>query len=67
MADHQRLALLTKLDISDPDFPRKWDLWASEIAIEMDELVAKTKKTLAQSRTVMAEADRLRAQNRSPR
>ena len=49
------------LDVRDPDFARKYFLWAHQLQCEVVELVAGSKETLAESRTLMLEADRLLA------
>jgi hypothetical protein len=62
MADHHpHYVFLTELDYRDPDFSRKCLLWMGQTQREILELVASSKMTLSQSRTVMDEADLLLA------
>ena len=49
------------LDTRDPAFARKYFLWARQVQCEVVELVAGSKETLAQSRALLLEADRLLA------
>jgi hypothetical protein len=48
-------------DVRDPDFPGRFLLWSHDVQIEVWELIASSKETLAQSRALMAEADRMLA------
>jgi|SwirhirootsSR3_FD_contig_31_851380_length_360_multi_1_in_0_out_0_1 hypothetical protein len=51
----------TQLDISHPNFPAQSLEWTGRMQREMQETIALTRKTLAESRTAMAEIDRLLA------
>jgi hypothetical protein len=51
--------VLTDLDISDPFFTDKCEVWTRQMRSEMAELVATTRHTIAESRRLMAEVDRL--------
>jgi hypothetical protein len=53
---------LTELDLGDPKFAQKCLSWMGQTQREIAELFAKTEKTIAQSRTVIAEADQLLTQ-----
>ena len=50
---------LTQLDIRHPDFAHQCLVWASQTHLEIQELVATAKKEIANSRELMAEADRI--------
>jgi hypothetical protein len=47
------------LDSRDPDFDRKMLARASRVRCEMHELILLTKETIATTRALMAEADRM--------
>jgi hypothetical protein len=49
------------LDICDPDFPGKCLSWTHQLQCDISELIAGSKETLAESRGLMREADRLLA------
>jgi hypothetical protein len=51
------------LDIRDPDFGRKILAWAFQAQCEMHELFLITKGTIAATRIMIAEADRILARN----
>ena len=59
---HQALPL--ELDVCDPKFLSQMRLWAFSATYEMKEVVVATQKTIATSRALMAEADRLLAVDR---
>jgi hypothetical protein len=61
MVDQPLHVFLTELDLRDPKFAQKCLSWMGQKQREIAELVAKTEKTIAQSRTVIAEADQLLA------
>ena len=62
MADHHgNHLLLSALDIRDPEFPRKAVSLTFKIVREFQETLIATKKTIANSRELMAEADRILA------
>jgi hypothetical protein len=50
-----------ELDARDPDFARQCLLWSSQTRCEIQEVIASTKHTIAISRALIAEADRLLA------
>ena len=50
-----------ELDVDDPEFSRKYLLWAHQVQCEIVELLAGSRETLANSRALMLEADRLLA------
>ena len=62
---HPRVSLLA-LDTRDPDFPRQAQAWAGEVQGEIAQLVAQTKSTIAESRTLVAEIDRILAHGQAP-
>ena len=53
--------LPSQLDICDPDFPAQCQRWTAQMRSEMQETITVTKQTLAESRTLMAEIDRVLA------
>lgn len=62
MADHRGRHLFPlDLDIRDPEFPRKAISLTLQIQREFQETVIATKKTLAVSRELLADADRILA------
>lgn len=62
MADHQGSHLLPlELDLHDPEFPRKAVAMRLQIQREFQETLIATKKTIADSRELLAEADRILA------
>jgi hypothetical protein len=54
--------LPTELDVRDPNFPRDSMEWTTHMRWEMNELVALAKKSITESRTLIAEADRVLGQ-----
>jgi hypothetical protein len=46
-------------NVSDPDFSALSAAWANEMISEMEETILLTKSAIAESRTLMARADRL--------
>jgi hypothetical protein len=52
---------LSELDIGDPNFPAKCMAWTAQTRSEIDELVILAKGTIATSRTLLAEIDRVLA------
>jgi hypothetical protein len=54
--------LPSELDIRDPNFPAKCMAMTGQMRSEMNELVARTKATIAETRTLMTEIDRWNAQ-----
>ncbi len=55
---HSMAALAEReLDIADRNFPTKYVAWTDQIRFEMDGLLALTKQTISESRTLMAEID----------
>ena len=50
---------LSELDISDPNFPAKCMAWTVQTRSEVDELVALGRASIATSKTLLAETDRL--------
>jgi hypothetical protein len=58
---------LSELDIGDPNFPAKCMAWRAQTRSEIDELVIRSKDTITTSRTLLAEIDRVLAQNRLTR
>jgi hypothetical protein len=61
MADHRPVSRPANLDIRDSDFPEKCLLWTHQLQSDMDELIAGTRATLAESRALLQEVDRLLA------
>lgn len=51
----------SELDIADHNFPAKCVVWTDQMRFEMDELLVLTKHTIAESRTLIAEIDRVLA------
>jgi|GraSoiStandDraft_5_1057265.scaffolds.fasta_scaffold124391_2 hypothetical protein len=51
----------SELDIADHNFPAKCIAWTDQIRFELDDLLVLTKQTIAESRTLMAEIDRMLA------
>jgi hypothetical protein len=51
----------SELDIADHDFSAKSVMWTGQMQSEMDQLVALTKQTIAESRRLVTEIDRLLA------
>ena len=52
---------LRPLDTRGPDFARRCSLWAAQTQLEMLALIKGSKKTIAESRALMLEADRILA------
>jgi hypothetical protein len=61
MARGHPFLLPAEIDIHDVNFARDMLSWSLQTQRDMDELVAATKKTLATSRDLMAQADRVLA------
>jgi hypothetical protein len=61
MADPRAFSCPADLDIRDPDFAGKYLSWTHQLRCDMDELIAGTRATLAESRALLQEADRLLA------
>jgi hypothetical protein len=57
LARHQYI--LSPPDITDPSFPALCAIWTRQMRSEMQETIALTRKTLAESRALMAEVDRI--------
>jgi hypothetical protein len=53
--------LFTDLDASEPDFPARCLAMTDQMLSEMNATIALTKVTIAESRVVMAKADRILA------
>jgi hypothetical protein len=51
----------SEFDITDRNFPAKCIAWTDQIRYELDDLLALTKQTIAESRTLMAQIDRMLA------
>jgi len=51
--------ILSPPDISDPDFPALCAAWATQMRSEMQETIALTRRTVAESRALMEEVDRV--------
>jgi hypothetical protein len=49
------------LDICDPDFGQQMLVWALQVQCEMHELVLNTKETIAATKAMIAEVDRMLA------
>jgi hypothetical protein len=50
--------ILSPPDITDPNFPAKCTAWTNDMRAEMQETIARTKVTIIESRTIMAEIER---------
>lgn len=61
MADHRPVSPPANRNIRDSDFPEKCLLSPHQVQSDMDELIAGTRATLAESRALLQEADRLLA------
>lgn len=59
MAGTQAHHAFPDADVRDPDFPGRFLSWSHDVQIEIGELIAGSKQTLAQSHALLAEADRL--------
>jgi hypothetical protein len=57
----QARLFLRDFDISDPDYPKQVLAWALQAQCEMHELVLLTTETIAATRILIAEADRMLA------
>lgn len=53
------------LNVHDPNFDRKMLAWAFHVQCEMRELVLITKETVAATKVLIAEADRILARNQA--
>jgi hypothetical protein len=51
----------SELNCDDPEFPAQIAVWAAQARCEMKESVAAAKKGIAESRALLAEADRMLA------
>jgi hypothetical protein len=51
-------AHILALDIRDPTFPAQCIAWTTQMRSEITETIALTRKTLANSRSLLKEADR---------
>jgi hypothetical protein len=59
MATRPSYILPSELDARGPDFHAKYVVWRAQMRSEIKETVALTKVTIAGTRVLMAEADRL--------
>lgn len=57
---HDHALLPLDLDARDPNFGRDMPAWACQMQCDIHELIAASKETIADSRTMMATADRVR-------
>lgn len=55
--------ILSPPDVWDPDFPAKCQAWTRQKRSEMQELLARTERTIAETKALMKEADRIVAQS----
>jgi len=46
-------------DVRAPDFLAQYAAWKNQMCLEMDTMVAGTRKNIAESKALMAEVDRL--------
>ena len=51
--------ILSPPDTTDPNFPALCAVWTGQMRSEMQETIGLTRKTLAESRALMAEVDRI--------
>jgi hypothetical protein len=58
---HHNSQRLFNLDACDVNFAREVSLWAFQVQYEIQELVAGTERSIATSKALIAEADRLLA------
>lgn len=62
MVDHLKYHLTpSQLDTRDPDYANKYSLWAGRTECDLAELIAATRETIASSRALIVEADRILA------
>lgn len=47
------------LDARSPDFHQRWDSWALQMQHDTTDIIVATKKTIASSRTLLADLDRI--------
>ena len=58
--------ILSPPDIRDPDFRKLCAIWTDQMMSEMGETVAITRHTIAQSKLLLKEADRILRQRSQP-